>query len=783
GHGIEAKGENYLAPTDTDLTTPQTAGDSLVPVGPMLEALSKAAPVTIVLLDACRSDPFPPGQMIVLPGDTQPVPIETQGLAAVRGPTPLARPDADPDSLGAVIGFAAEPGAPALDGAPGENSPYAAALLKHLAAGGYSFGDVMTMVTEEVYLKTRAKQLPWTNSSLRRVLAFAAPEEQSEDKDQVAIKTERRKLLLSIAGTPAQTRTYVETLAGEEAVPLDALYGMLNVLGIKASDGGDDLEQQLQKGAERLKQLMADKTATVKADPELERLSKLAEDAEAEGAIALALQYRDDASKRADALLTDRQAEANRLKQDMIDIAQTYADNAATAALNFDHAHAAELYAKAYGAVQDWDAAKALDYKINQGDALTDRGYYTTDNDALTASLAAYQDALVLAPKDRAPLDWARIQDRIGQTMQTLGERIEDTTTLEKSIGYYEAALTVRTEANDPTEWAKSQNNLGNALFTLGARTGDLDLLAKSIPPFDAALRILTPEAEPLRWTTVANNRAASLVQIAQATYDATSGAEMAAMMAGEADPGSVPVVKQAKDKATAMLDEAVEATQSAIASTSRAGNPFGWAMLQHTRATALQQRGEMNHVADDLRQAADAYRVVLEVHTKEQTPAQWARTSNNLAIALKKLSDETDDPVPLKEAIDIYRAVIELTPRANLPLDWADRQESLGNALAMLSQYEGTTAPLAEALAAYELANEVTTLDRGARKWEQLQTSMSTTLLMQGLMSFDKVSVERAKELALRTRDKLREIGQPDEAFFDAYLPQIDKVLDLFPK
>ena len=28
-------------------------------------------------------------------------------------------------------------------------------------------------------------------------------------------------------------RTYVETLAGAEAVPLDALYGMLGVLGIK----------------------------------------------------------------------------------------------------------------------------------------------------------------------------------------------------------------------------------------------------------------------------------------------------------------------------------------------------------------------------------------------------------------------------------------------------------------------------------------------------------------------------------------------------------------------
>ena len=84
------------------------------------------------------------------------------------------------------------------------------------------------MVTEEVYLKTSAKQLPWTNSSLRRVLSFDTAADDSGDADQSAIKSERRKLLLSIASTPAPTQKYVEQLAGQEKVPLDALYGMRN---------------------------------------------------------------------------------------------------------------------------------------------------------------------------------------------------------------------------------------------------------------------------------------------------------------------------------------------------------------------------------------------------------------------------------------------------------------------------------------------------------------------------------------------------------------------------
>ena len=232
----------------------------MIAVQPILDELAKTTPVSIVLLDACRSDPFPAGQMIVLPGDTTPTPVEGQGLAPVpvRGPTPVAIKTGKPDDFGAVIGFSASPGEPALDGPAGENSPYAAALLKHFAAGGYSFGDVMTMVSEEVYLKTKAKQLPWTNSSLRRVLTFDAPAEDDGDADQTAIKTERRKLLLTIASTPAPTQKYVESLAGQEQVPLDQLYGMLNAMGVKTDDGSN-LQQELSQGAARLKELLAQK--------------------------------------------------------------------------------------------------------------------------------------------------------------------------------------------------------------------------------------------------------------------------------------------------------------------------------------------------------------------------------------------------------------------------------------------------------------------------------------------------------------------------------------------
>jgi tetratricopeptide (TPR) repeat protein len=575
------------------------------------------------------------------------------------------------------------------------------------------------------------------------------------------------------------TRTYVEALAGEEAVPLDALYGMLNVLGIDAKSS-ETLEDQLRTGATRLKELMASRSPAVKGDPELERLSKLAEAAESEGAIALALKYRDEASAHADTLLASKQSEAERLRQDMLDIASVYAANATTAVINFDHLHAADLFGKAYEAVKDWDQVAALGYKVSQGDALSDRGYYNTDNAALTAALAAYDEARALAPKDSAPVEWAKIEDRVGQAMQVLGERLADPATLKASIEHYQAALTVRTEAAAPIDWAKSQNNLANALYSLGARSDNVDLLEQSIPAFEASMKVFTPEAEPIRWATVANNLAASQTKIAEVTYFATSDAEMAAMMAGDPDPTNVPVVKAARDAANVALDKAIASTRAALATGLRESNPLGWAMLQHTLATALVQRGDMNHLPEAFREAVEAYRAVLEVHTKEQMPAQWTRTTNNLAIALKNLSDETNDVAPLREAIPLYQAVIAMTPRDQSPLDWADYQENLGNALAVLADYEQKPEPLAEALEAYALAGEVTTIDRGAAKWQQLQVSISTTLLMQSMYTQDRSKAVEAQKVAIAARDKMIELGQPVD-FFDAYLPQVEMVLGLF--
>src|SRR5690606_14271105 len=131
---VEVAGQNFLVPVDADISTPALAGESLVAIAPILDELARLVPVTIALLDACRTEIFPDGFAVLLPGTDAPVETSAVGLGEMRGPTPVLA-NVAPDSLGMVIGFAAAPGQPALDGPPGTNSPYAAALLKHLGAG------------------------------------------------------------------------------------------------------------------------------------------------------------------------------------------------------------------------------------------------------------------------------------------------------------------------------------------------------------------------------------------------------------------------------------------------------------------------------------------------------------------------------------------------------------------------------------------------------------------------------------------------------------------------
>jgi tetratricopeptide (TPR) repeat protein len=76
------------------------------------------------------------------------------------------------------------------------------------------------------------------------------------------------------------------------------------------------------------------------------------------------------------------------------------------------------------------------------------------------------------------PLEWAKIQNNLGNALRALGERESGTARLEEAVSAYREALEERTRARTPLEWAQTQNNLAaayRALFDKDHQSRHLD--------------------------------------------------------------------------------------------------------------------------------------------------------------------------------------------------------------------------------------------------------------------------------------------------------------------
>ena len=68
GHGIEVNGQNYLIPVDAKLETDRDMQFEAVPLDQVMASLEGARKLKLVLLDACRDNPFmPPMRKTVAP--------------------------------------------------------------------------------------------------------------------------------------------------------------------------------------------------------------------------------------------------------------------------------------------------------------------------------------------------------------------------------------------------------------------------------------------------------------------------------------------------------------------------------------------------------------------------------------------------------------------------------------------------------------------------------------------------------------------------------------------
>jgi hypothetical protein len=148
GHGVQLAGENYLVPVDARVSSPTELVNNsvrLVDVMSTLETIPSR--MRIVILDACRNNPFPS------------INDAGRGLAIVDAPN------------GSIVGYSTAPGAEALDGTGG-HSPYTQAFLNVARQPNVPIEQLFKRVRLEVNQATSGQQIPWESSSLTSDFTF-----------------------------------------------------------------------------------------------------------------------------------------------------------------------------------------------------------------------------------------------------------------------------------------------------------------------------------------------------------------------------------------------------------------------------------------------------------------------------------------------------------------------------------------------------------------------------------------------------------------------------------
>jgi tetratricopeptide (TPR) repeat protein len=150
GHGMQVGGKNYLVPIDAKLERTGDLTLDTIELGQILAQMEAEKRVNLVFLDACRDNPL--ARSFARSLGTRSTSVGS-GLATIQS------------AVGTMIAYATQPDNVALDG-DGRNSPFTAALLKHIATPNLEISALMKRVRADVIAATREKQVPWDHSSL-----------------------------------------------------------------------------------------------------------------------------------------------------------------------------------------------------------------------------------------------------------------------------------------------------------------------------------------------------------------------------------------------------------------------------------------------------------------------------------------------------------------------------------------------------------------------------------------------------------------------------------------
>jgi len=153
GHGVQLKGNNYLVPVGADIQSEMEVKYKAVPADYILGQMEVSnSPMNIVILDACRDNPF-----------ARSFRSGTRGLARMDAPK------------GTIIVYSTSPGNTAQDGT-GRNAPFTKHLVKEIRESTLEIDRLLRQVRRKVLQDTANRQMPWAETSLIGEFYFTRPQ-------------------------------------------------------------------------------------------------------------------------------------------------------------------------------------------------------------------------------------------------------------------------------------------------------------------------------------------------------------------------------------------------------------------------------------------------------------------------------------------------------------------------------------------------------------------------------------------------------------------------------
>jgi tetratricopeptide (TPR) repeat protein len=262
---------------------------------------------------------------------------------------------------------------------------------------------------------------------------------------------------------------------------------------------------------------------------------------------------------------------------------------------------------------------------------------------SLNRAIADYEHASRLLSDGEVPIEWARVQNGLGNSYLKLSLG-GDPENVHHAIEYFQAALTKFPKSEFPEYWATTQRNLGVAYFQFSS----VQDAQPALTHFEAALGIFTENTHPSQWAMIQYARGLSYTRL-------PTGDRLA------------------------NIHQAIECYHSTLRFWTEQQFPEDWARVQDVLGNAYLQLGRSN-----LQQAIAYYKAALRIRT--QSPQSWALTQQSLGFAYSQLP-EGDRAENLRRAIECYEAALTVRTPDALPEEHKFTQSLLDTARAELAK------------------------------------------------------------------------------------------------